>query len=117
MQNYFYELSQKIFQLISGNEIILLNYAGEDSDFVRLNHNKIRQAGYVRQQDLDIDFIVGQKQTSAALQLSGNQSEDIAQVSSLLGLMREQIGYLPDDPYINISIEINNSETDRKSIV
>ncbi|MDH3326051.1 MAG: metallopeptidase TldD-related protein [Gammaproteobacteria bacterium] len=111
MQTYFRELSQKMFQLIAGNEIILLNYAGEDSDFVRLNHNKIRQAGYVRQQDLDIDLIIGQKQTSAALQLSGNHESDMTQVKTLLNLMRDQIEFLPDDPYINISTEINNTET------
>jgi len=111
MQNYFQELSHKIFQLIKDEEILLLNYASEDSDFVRLNHNKIRQAGNVRQQDLDIDLIIHQKQTNAALQLSGNIDDDISKVKTLLNQMRDQIQYLPDDPYINISTEINNTET------
>ena len=111
MQNYFNELSQKTFQMLVSNEILLLNYAGEESDFVRLNHNKIRQAGFVQQQGLALDLIVAQKQISASLQLQGNLDDDLRQIKALLKTLREQAPYLPDDPYINISQDINNTET------
>ena len=111
MQNYFNELSQKTFQLLASNEVLLLNYAGEESDFVRFNHNKIRQAGFVQQQDLGLNLILAQKQISASLQLQGNLDDDLTQIKGLLKTLREQIQYLPDDPYINYSTDINNTET------
>lgn len=49
MQNYFYSLSEILFKKLQGEEQLLLSFEGEDSDFVRLNHNKIRQAGSTAQ--------------------------------------------------------------------
>jgi len=111
MQDYFREISQKVFQLLHGNEILLLNYSGEDSDFVRLNHNKIRQAGYVRQQSLDLNLIIGQKQSAGSVQLQGEFANDLSQAESLLKSLRQQIAFLPDDPYINFATDIHNTET------
>ncbi len=45
MQDYFYSLGDALFKQLEGDEQLLLGFNGEDSDFVRLNHNKIRQAG------------------------------------------------------------------------
>ena len=45
MQEYFRNLSENIFALLNTHEVLLLNFEGEQSDFVRLNKNQIRQAG------------------------------------------------------------------------
>ena len=58
MESYFRELSEKLCAGVAAGEVLLLNYQGEDTDFVRLNMNKVRQAGQVRQQTLHLDLII-----------------------------------------------------------
>ena len=41
MQSAFYELADALFQGLSGDEVLLLAFDGERSDFVRLNHNRV----------------------------------------------------------------------------
>ena len=48
---------------LPAGEVLLLNYQGEASDFVRLNHNKIRQAGHVYQQTLHLNLINNRRET------------------------------------------------------
>ena len=65
MQAYFKDLSEKLCAGLPEDEVLLLNYQGEDSDFVRLNSNKVRQAGHVRQQTLHLDLINNGREASA----------------------------------------------------
>lgn len=109
MQHYFYELAGKLFAQLKGNEVLLLEYAGEESDFVRFNHNKIRQAGRVRQQSLRLNLISGPKQNWAKIQLVGDRAQDFAQAKYSFNQLREQLSLLPDDPYINFSTSVQNT--------
>ena len=71
VEAYFRELTDKLCADLLSDEILLLNYQGETTDFVRLNHNKIRQAGQVRQQALRLNLINYGRESSAIMQLSG----------------------------------------------
>ena len=110
MQNYFYELSETLFKQLTGDEKLLLNFEGEDSDFVRLNNNKIRQAGCVTQRSLYLDLIEGKRHAEACVELAGDMQQDIKQLTTSLKKLREQRAFLPEDPYLNFSTEINNTE-------
>jgi predicted Zn-dependent protease len=109
MESYFRELSEKLCAGLPQGEVLLLNYRGEDSDFVRLNHNRIRQAGHVRQQSLQLDLIQRGRETSASLPLSGRLDDDLAQAAGVLGRLREQLPWLPEDPHLNYATEVHNS--------
>ncbi|MCH8077812.1 MAG: hypothetical protein IIC64_18545, partial [SAR324 cluster bacterium] len=67
-------LFDRIAGIVSGalqsGERFTCYLTGEDSDFVRLNHNKVRQAGHVEQRYLSIDLIEGSRHTVGALTLS-----------------------------------------------
>jgi len=110
MQDYFHELSQKLFAFLSDEETLLLNLEGERSDFVRLNQNRIRQAGHVNQQVLHMTLIARQRQSVASLDLSLDLRTDVDQGVKLLSTLREQLSFLPEDPYINFSSVICNTE-------
>lgn len=110
MQEYFRELSQKIFGFLSADETLLLNLDGERSDFVRLNQNRVRHAGHVNQQVLHMTLIARQRQSVAALDLTVELRIDVDQAGKLLSLLREQLNYLPEDPFINFNQEICHSE-------
>jgi len=109
VENYFSELSQKIFASLQASEILLINYQGEDSDFSRFNNNKIRQAGFVRQQNLRLDLILHDRQNSVSLQLSGDIETDFSQCKTQLNALRAQNPFLPKDPYIHFATLANNT--------
>ncbi len=109
MENYFNDLFQQLTTHLTGKEILTANLAGEQSDFVRLNHNQIRQAGHVKQHVLTIRLIEGQRQSQASCDLQGHLNEDLQQLKALLTSLREQRTYLPEDPYLYIATDINNT--------
>ncbi len=111
MESAFRELSAAILALLEGDEVLLLNFDGEDSDFVRFNRNAIRQAGHVRQQQLQLTLIGGQRQAAAAFDLCGQPDQDLDQARSALIRLREQLPFLPDDPYLNYATEAQDSVT------
>jgi predicted Zn-dependent protease len=109
MQDYFRTFSEKVFSYLHATEVLLLNYSAESSDFVRLNRNKVRQAGHVLQQDVGLNLISGEKQSSAEIQLSGDLAADVDNAKYHLCQIREQLNYLPDDPYLNYAKDIHNT--------
>lgn len=109
MQNYFRELSEKIFALLESHEVLLLNFEGEQSDFVRLNKNQIRQAGNVAQQTLAVTLIADQRQAKASFDLSVDLNADVAFAGETLLQLRQQLPFLPQDPYLNYATEIHNT--------
>jgi len=109
MENYFRELSAAVFSQLSAHQVLLLNYSGEDSDFARFNHSKVRQAGNVRQQELQMTLIDKHRQCHAEFNLCGEMQADLAQANSLLHSLREQIKLLPEDPYLNYATQVRDS--------
>jgi predicted Zn-dependent protease len=109
VHNYFNELSGKLFALLKGQEVLLLNLQGEESDFVRLNQARIRQAGSVKQQSLQLNLVCANKQNSASFQLSGHLQTDFEQAKFWLLQLREQQPLLPEDPYLNIATQVQNT--------
>jgi len=109
MQTYFKQLSDTLCAGLTTGEVLLLNYQGETSDFVRLNLNKIRQAGNVHQQTLHLDLINNSREASASMQLSGRLEDDLKQAHSVLGRLREQLPLLPEDPHLNYATRVNNT--------
>jgi predicted Zn-dependent protease len=110
MQDYFYSLSDVLFSKLDGEEQLLLGFSGEDSDFVRMNHNRIRQAGSVAQRSLSLDLISGKRHAQASIELTGEQARDMEQLDITLKKLREQRELLPEDPYLVFAEEINSTE-------
>ena len=61
MQEYFHETADFLRSLMRGEEIYTCNLSAEDSDFVRFNHGRVRQAGSVEQRWLSLDLIEGRR--------------------------------------------------------
>lgn len=110
MQDYFYSLGDALFSKLEGDEQLLLGFSGEDSDFVRLNHNKIRQPGCVAQRRISLDLIEGKRHAEASVDLAGDSEQDLQQLAETLKILRHQRALLPEDPYLNFSTDIHHSE-------
>jgi predicted Zn-dependent protease len=110
MQDYFYSLSDALFKKLAANEQLLLSFSGEDSDFVRLNHNKIRQAGRVAQRRISLDLIEGKRHAEACVDLAGDSEHDLNQLFQTIEKIRHQRTFIPEDPYLFFATDINHSE-------
>jgi len=127
----FHDLAEELQQRLCGNEILFSTIDGEDSDFVRLNQNRVRQAGHVRTASLTLTLIDGQRQVAGRCDLSGASiartggtpggnakrashssghfSGDLERASHLLEQLRARLEFMPDDPYLNFSTEPTTS--------
>lgn len=105
MEIHFRQLSEQLCHSLNDGEVLLLNYDGEQSDFVRFNRNRIRQAGHVRQQSLQLDLIHDRRQASAVIQINDDLRSDVYQAERALQALRRRLPQLPQDPYLNYSTE------------
>ena len=88
---------------------------GEDSDFIRLNHNQVRQAGHVEQRYLSIDLMEGSRHTVGVMTLSGALELDRGGVKDMMGDLRAQRPFVKEDPYLHYAEEVHNTEHIRPS--
>jgi predicted Zn-dependent protease len=109
MQDYFYTLAEAITALLKGDELYTCTFRGEDSDFVRFNRGAIRQAGTVTQRFLGLDLICGRRHATADVALSGDLAEDRARLGQVIAALREQLPYLPEDPYLLYATDVRSS--------
>ena len=102
MSQSVFELADHVQSLLSSKEAMTCSFNGENSDFVRFNHAKIRQPGSVSQSYCTLRLIEGQRHASAELTLSGDMASDKAMLGSELSKLRALLPHLPEDPHLLI---------------
>jgi predicted Zn-dependent protease len=112
MRDLFFDLATHAFGRLRGAEVLLANFSGESSDFVRFNHARVRQPMSVRQAHLTLHLIDGRRHQRATLAVSGND-DDRAAVDATIEAMREDLPALPEDPYLLYSTDAGESQTER----
>ncbi len=100
---------------LRGDEVMLARFDGENSDFIRFNGDAVRQAGSVRQRSIELELIDGQRHTSGAVSLSEDADLDRRRVGALLAELRDQVGLVPEDPYLLFATDEPSSEDERPS--
>lgn len=100
MKHLFAELVRHANAQLQGAEVLLCNFSGEDSDFVRFNHGRVRQAMSVRQAQLELTLIRGRTRSGITLTLSRNPAVDAPRISQALNSLRGDLDVLPEDPYL-----------------
>ena len=111
MQDYFLQLSEYLTSQLQGEEVLTCLLDAEATDFVRFNQSKIRQAGHVKQQTIQLDLINDRRHAGAHMTLAGVEAQDIAQLKALLDNLRVVYKAMPDDPFLSYAQEVHNSET------
>lgn len=110
MQQYFYHLADKLFEQLSKDETVLLSLQGEESDFTRFNHSKVRQSGLVSQAYLKLRLIKGQKHASFITSLTQDLEKDLENALNIISSLREVTKQVPDDPHLLFNSSPANSE-------
>lgn len=103
MQITFFQLCDELKHQVSGDEIFSLYYDGEETDFVRFNKAKIRQAGQVLQGHVTLTLTQQQRQTSAQVSLTGEHAVDSSTLSRKLEQLKKDIELLPVDPNLSVN--------------
>lgn len=118
MKNYFKKIAEYMIGQLKADEVLLLDYTGEESDFCRFNHNKIRQVGSVSTSEICVKLINQQKQAIMTLNLSRDWDSDHQTMDKVLDDLREINAVLPEDKHLLYSTEIKNSEyTEEKQLI
>ncbi|MGE5154462.1 MAG: peptidase, partial [Bdellovibrio bacteriovorus] len=107
----FFDLADRLSSGLTGEERLFCSVSAEASDFVRLNQNRIRQAGSVQSAALGLTLIQGARQTEGSLDLTGDPDQDLARARHLLVRLRERLPHLPEDPYLHVSEAPWSSDT------
>jgi predicted Zn-dependent protease len=110
MQCHFFDLADFLTTLLRGAEVFTATLSAEESDFVRFNHGRVRQAGQVTQRRLSLDLIDGRRHAAGSLPLAGDVATDRSHVSELVARLRQQRAVLPEDPYLLYATEVRSSE-------
>ena len=115
MQEQFYNLVDRLCEKLQGQEVLLAGFSGEQSDFVRFNRSKVRQAGSVTQRYVSLDLVSGPRHTSASLALTGEVEADAARGAEAVACLRERLEFVPEDPYLLYATEVNSTEQVREN--
>jgi len=110
MQDYFYAIAATLTTLLQGKEVFTCAFAGEESAFIRFNHARVRQAGQVTQQFINLDLIEGRRHAAAQLTLTGDLALDRPRLGALMERLRSIRTHVPEDPFLCYATEVNSSE-------
>ncbi|QDQ28780.1 TldE/PmbA family protein [Chitinimonas arctica] len=109
MREHFFRLADHLRTRLEGSEEFTLWLVAEQSDFVRFNGGKVRQAGRVEQVYLEFKLLLGNKHVSQNLSLSG-KDDDFALLDQVVADLRSALGDVPDDPYLLLNRTPRDSE-------
>ncbi len=109
MNEHFFALADQAIAQLRSDEVLLVNFAGEQTDFVRFNRAQVRQPMSVRQAQLTLSLIRCGRRNNLTLALSGDRSQDQAHVADAIGALRAELDALPADPYLLFATEATTS--------
>jgi len=109
MESYFHELAAALDGLVAAGETYLASFSGEASDFVRMNHGRVRQPGSVVQRFLDLELIRGARHAAYRLSLTGRPDADRALLAATIARLRDTLPDLAEDPHLLYATDVRSS--------
>jgi predicted Zn-dependent protease len=92
--------NQLVDALLRESEYLTLSLTGEQSQFVRFNHAKVRQTGVVTDCQINLTLMSDQRTAYYEFPLTGDGESDWQQARSALEELRQELPQLPIDPYL-----------------
>lgn len=100
MQQLFNDLVDHAIGALCGAEVLLVNFSGESTDFLRFNEARVRQPMTVRQAALTLSLIDGARRDNLTITLTGDAAVDRAQARVAIERLRSELATLPEDPFL-----------------
>jgi predicted Zn-dependent protease len=108
-RNIFDHSCELLFSKLRGSEILTCAFSAEQSDFVRFNNGKVRQASHVLQAEIQFELVLHNKKSSTSLMLSDDRAINLSRLESAFEDLQLLVPTLPDDPFI--APVVNNGES------
>jgi predicted Zn-dependent protease len=98
-EQVFEEAAETAFAGLGPGQQLTLNFSAEDTDFLRFNRSRVRQASAVEQATLEFELMLGRQHESRTINLSRNRELNRAAVLEALATLQGVVPTLPEDPY------------------
>ncbi|WP_336335786.1 TldD/PmbA family protein [Pseudomonas putida] len=102
MKHAFETLVGDVRTALQAGEQFTLGYSAEQSQFVRFNHAKVRQAGEVSQTSAQLRLMRDGRQAEQQVTLSGDAQLDRQRLTDALEQLRQTLPLLAVDPYLRL---------------
>jgi len=109
MESLFNKISDALLSELNKNEHLKLSFSGENSQFIRINDHKVRQAGFVQDRNLTLNLISNSRTCSGSITLSGDLEVDLINAKAEFERLRNEVGQLPEDPFIVLPTDLGSS--------
>jgi predicted Zn-dependent protease len=115
VEAYFDALARVADAALRAGELHTMTFAGEATEFVRMNRGKVRQPGHVEQRQADVRLVRGARHASHLVALSGDASVDEGVVRAAIAGLRGALDALPDDPHLLLPDAVRSSRSERSA--
>jgi predicted Zn-dependent protease len=109
LESVFQELADSVIGELKAGEHGTLEFSGERSQFIRLNHARVRHAGRVEDAEVKLTLIHNSRTAFASFPFQGELDADRETVMENLRWLRNEVGQLPEDPYAVLPENKGNS--------
>jgi predicted Zn-dependent protease len=103
LEQRFHDVADFATGFAHADEVLLVNFYAEQSDFLRFNRSQMRQPGRVDDCDLTLDIVRGARRIRRAIRLTGHTGEDHSRIKAAVLAAREGLDACPEDPHILIN--------------
>jgi len=110
MKEQFYQYADELARDLTGDQVLLVNYSGEESDFIRFSRSRVRQPGSVAQRYMSLELIDRRRHVGATVTLAGQADLDRPALADTLARLRRDLPHVPEDPYLMYATEVNGTE-------
>jgi predicted Zn-dependent protease len=100
LEAIFNRLVAALLNELQPDEHLKIGLIGEQSQFTRFNHAKVRQTGCVNDAQLELTLMHNQRHAFWHLPVTGDWETDWQQARSVLLDLRQDVPQLPEDPYL-----------------
>lgn len=114
MEDFFGALAAAVDRALRAGESYTMDFAAEETDFVRMNRGKVRQPGHVAQRYVDLRLVRGKRHASHLLSLTGDLASDTQRLDHALAGLRDALPELADDPHLLLPEGVVSSRSERR---
>lgn len=100
LEQTFDRVVEALLAQLQAEEHLKLTLTGEQSQFVRFNRAKVRQAGCVGDGNLMLTLMRDQRNSYCSIPFTGDWETDWQQANNALAELRQEVLDLPVDPYL-----------------
>jgi predicted Zn-dependent protease len=100
MEETFDRIVAALLAELKTGEHLKLELSGEQSQFVRFNRARVRQAGSVSDAEIRLSLMRDQRNASCDLPFTGDWETDWQQAQAAMAELRQEVPQLPEDPYL-----------------